>query len=141
MHKRAEFLVDRIGVLHLRVTATRGCTILMRKLEDRSTIVRANRHRVRSICTKLACPPHLSWKRENTLPSCRSIVMLLIQINHGFSGDFPMNASASLTADRMSNIYNNSVVRFYHHVFHDLSGKLALRETYYVPKMTLMIGL
>lgn len=40
-----------------------------------------------------------------------------------FSVDFPMNVSAP-PIDRMSNIYNNSVVRFWHYVFHDLSGKI-----------------
>lgn len=33
-----------------------------------------------------------------------------------------MNVSSTPHIDRMSNIYNNSMVRFYHHVFYDLSG-------------------
>ncbi|XP_015430291.1 PREDICTED: elongation of very long chain fatty acids protein AAEL008004-like [Dufourea novaeangliae] len=35
--------------------------------------------------------------------------------------DSPMNASVVLSGDGMSNIYNNSVVRFYDYIFHDLS--------------------
>lgn len=33
-----------------------------------------------------------------------------------------MNISSIPHVDRMSNIYNNSMVRFYHHVIHDLAG-------------------
>ncbi|XP_032672912.1 elongation of very long chain fatty acids protein AAEL008004 [Odontomachus brunneus] len=54
-----------------------------------------------------------------------------------------MNASASLTADRMSNIYNNSVVRFYHHVFHDLSDPRTREWVFIsspVPAASILIG-
>ncbi|XP_076618224.1 very long chain fatty acid elongase AAEL008004-like isoform X2 [Colletes latitarsis] len=54
-----------------------------------------------------------------------------------------MNASSVLPIDRMSNIYNNSVVRFYDHVFHDLSDPrtkdwFLIRSP--VPGATLLIG-
>lgn len=39
------------------------------------------------------------------------------------SVELPMNIGSAPHIDRMSNIYNNSLVRFYHYVFHDLSGK------------------
>lgn len=34
-----------------------------------------------------------------------------------------MNANGSLYNSEMSNIYNNSMVRFYNHVFHELAGE------------------
>ena len=39
-----------------------------------------------------------------------------------FSVNFKMNVTVS-PIDRMSNIYNNSVVRYWQFLFHDLSGK------------------
>lgn len=46
-----------------------------------------------------------------------------------------MNVTAP-TIDRMSNIYNNSVVRYWHFLFNDLAGKLTLHS-----KRILIIGL
>ncbi|XP_017763310.1 PREDICTED: elongation of very long chain fatty acids protein AAEL008004 [Eufriesea mexicana] len=43
-----------------------------------------------------------------------------------------MNASTIPHVDRMSNIYNNSAVRFYHHIFHDLSDPRT-REWFLIP--------
>lgn len=43
-----------------------------------------------------------------------------------------MNSSNVPHSDRMSNIYNNSVVRFYHYVFHDLSD-LRTRDWFLIP--------
>ncbi|OAD53044.1 hypothetical protein WN48_10846 [Eufriesea mexicana] len=45
---------------------------------------------------------------------------------------FLMNASTIPHVDRMSNIYNNSAVRFYHHIFHDLSDPRT-REWFLIP--------
>lgn len=39
-----------------------------------------------------------------------------------------MNITAAPTIDRMSNIYNNSVVRYWQFLFHDLSGKFTLHD-------------
>ncbi|XP_076642508.1 stuck in traffic [Halictus rubicundus] len=54
-----------------------------------------------------------------------------------------MNASGTPSLDKMSNIYNNSVVRFYHYVFHDLSDPRT-REWFLiaspVPGLSLLIG-
>ncbi|XP_076277891.1 stuck in traffic [Lasioglossum baleicum] len=54
-----------------------------------------------------------------------------------------MNASGTPSLDKMSNIYNNSVVRFYHYVFTDLSDPRT-REWFMiaspVPGISLLIG-
>ncbi|XP_043786686.1 elongation of very long chain fatty acids protein AAEL008004 isoform X1 [Apis laboriosa] len=43
-----------------------------------------------------------------------------------------MNVSSTPHIDRMSNIYNNSMVRFYHHVFYDLSDPRT-RDWFLIP--------
>ncbi|XP_076163372.1 stuck in traffic isoform X2 [Ptiloglossa arizonensis] len=56
---------------------------------------------------------------------------------------FPMNANGTDPTDRMSNIYNNSVVRFYDHVFHDLSDPRT-KDWFLIPSpvpgATILIG-
>ncbi|KAL0109567.1 hypothetical protein PUN28_014551 [Cardiocondyla obscurior] len=60
-----------------------------------------------------------------------------------FLVDLPMNITAPLTVDRMSNIYNNSVVRYWQFIFHDLSDPRT-RDWFLisspVPGLSLLIG-
>lgn len=55
----------------------------------------------------------------------------------------PMNISSIPHVDRMSNIYNNSMVRFYHHVIHDLADPRT-KDWFLIPSpvpgITILIG-